>query len=540
MTNNALKTAICSVFCALVMSWPSQAQIEINSLDPAARFDVGVLENGRGSLGPDLWSGTSSEIAKSYILEIPANASPLARELRRSVLLSGGTPPAADTEIALGFYEQARLEKILELENLQIFDEIATRSTIFTRSKDGLQLRAKRALLSASSQEVCTLTQSLDPEERTLPFWAKVRAYCHLVNDEIPAMELTADLLRRSGHKDPGFFALLGLLSGSRTKPVNASQIKAPIHIALAARLDDTGLIKGPLPKRLAAIKALKTDLLPQDRFEYFVRGTRYLTPEQMQSVLGSLSDSAIGVPQALNIDKPWDESQWGGAFKGLKESGNIETSAQFLGLLLAQSEKRGIFGAILPLFASELSMIPASYKAQFHPSVFAKAAVLNRDIDTLRNLHQALEPDDPLRARIALASDALGNGFLLSPLGLDIETRLTADESQDHSRAIRDTYLAVALGAQLPEAAYNSLKSVAKLKGKGAHPADMLALQAAAKRGAKAQTMLIAAQILQSQTTSNTRIDTLARIVQTLADTGLTKQAGFVAAWDFIGLDRE
>ncbi|HHL43344.1 MAG TPA: hypothetical protein ENJ42_07000 [Hellea balneolensis] len=539
MFKQIFTSAVLGLGLAAIPALSASAQIQIDRLDPAARYDIGVLEPGKGALSPDLWNGTDAVRAQRLVENIDTNASAAALSLARTVLLSGGTPPVSDTDIALGFYQKARLAKILQMESLETFDQIANRSSIYTRSKTGLSLRADRALLAGDAAGVCGLIRDLDPEERMQPYWAKVRAYCHFTNNEIPAMELTADLLKRTGHKDPGFFALLGVLSGSRTKPVKTLLIKTPLHMALAMRIQDEKDLSGALPPRLLAQKATRSDLEPDARLKALLAGAHYLSREQIANVLAALAPGALENPSLLDGDNPWDASQWGGAYLALRQSRDIAMSAQWLGRLLGEADRRGVLRDFAPVFASDLSMIPALYQAENGAKTFAKIAVLNHDTGALRGLHQELAPEDPLRGRIALASDALGNGFLLSELGSDIETRLQQD-GVEQSRAIRDTYLAVAMGAKLGEPAFSVIKSVSTLKGKRAHPADLLALGATTRQGAKAESLLVAAAILADKSLRQTQVADLATIIKDLSDAGLSEQAGVLAAEDFLGIDPE
>jgi len=106
-----------------------------------------------------------------------------------------------------------------------------------------------------------------------------------------------------------------------------------------------------------------------------------------------------------------------------------------------------------------EISYLPGEIQGAENLKLFTRVAVNRGDIATLQGLYQSLEEDSAQRDRIALISDAIGNGFALGDLGKDIETRLRAKGAKK-TRAIRDSYLALAMGANLSDSAAEILET--------------------------------------------------------------------------------
>ena len=178
----------------------------------------------------------------------------------------------------------------------------------------------------------------------------------------------------------------------------------------------------------------------------------------------------------------------------------------------------------------TETGRIPALFQAKINTVLFARAAVLREDTATLRGLFQALAIDDPLRMRIALAADALNNGFVFGELGSDIETRL-ASGGDIQSRAVRDSFIAVAMGANLsPES--EAILYTTKLKGRALNPGERIALQTATRRGSKAEIALRIAHMIDGEPL---RADALAALLGTLISVGMYEQAGRLAALDIL-----
>ena len=140
--------------------------------------------------------------------------------------------------------------------------------------------------------------------------------------------------------------------------------------------------------------------------------------------------------------------------------------------------------------------------------------------------------PEGQEQARIALIADALGNGFSLGELGRDIETRLES-EGADKRRAVRDSFIAMAMGARLSGDASVNIMGVSKGGGQAANSGDLLALSAAATASSRAETMLRAAIILDS--TDMLDNPSLAAVISALQEAGLPQFAGRVAAQDFL-----
>ena len=151
--------------------------------------------------------------------------------------------------------------------------------------------------------------------------------------------------------------------------------------------------------------------------------------------------------------------------------------------------------------------------------SLFARHAVITRDIGLLQALYRAVDDDAPERQRLALASDALGGGFYARPLGDGIEAGLEAK----NPLAVHDALIALALGAELSESAEAALSGV----GLGKGPAAWLAIDAAVDRGARAETLLRLAPLAARASTPQEHY----HLVRSLRVAGFSDLAGQAAA---------
>jgi len=542
------RATVLAITCVCVLTFPARAQINIDELTPAGAYDAGVVQPGLHTLGGNLWQNTTALQATKLINAADTNAADTkvkgtARLLIQMALLSSGVPPRPVDSSEREIYNKARLSALLKLRDLTAFDQIFSRADIRKNNPVFNKIIVERALLGGDTNTACTLNDTL-LIDRKAPYWAKLRAFCHFVRGEIPAAELTADLLARAGYDDKIFFALLDKLTGRRFD-IKISNITTPLRIAMLSEiLKSNKLDKKSFPDILLAKIALDMKTSPDDRLFALLGSAHILSLEQIRTVLGGLANAPVKNRKApINHDSQavWNAQKWGEVYQMLDSNHDLNGVANAAGALLTQAQQKGILLPIARALETKISAIPAEYKAKNNVYIFARIAVHNRDTDTLGALFLALKEDNPLRGRIALASDALGGGFLHGELGIDIETRL-ADKAT-RARAVRDSYIAAALGANLSDMATQVLAR-AKLEGQAANlgdsgnSGDLLALHAAARRGAKAELALLAAKIFTEIPPGKMRADNFAAILSAMMSAGMTGTAGHLAALDMLGHD--
>ena len=131
----------------------------------------------------------------------------------------------------------------------------------------------------------------------------------------------------------------------------------------------------------------------------------------------------------------------------------------------------------------------------------------------------------------------------MLGDLGVDIENRLALtgkSNARKKARAVRDTFIAVAMGANLSDTAERVLRKT-KLKRHKINPGALLALQSAAKRGSKAEIALRAGAIWSLEEdilTGGYRSDDMAALLSAMTSVGMYDQAGQLAAYDILSYD--
>lgn len=555
---------------------PSAAQVQIDTLQPASQFDVGMLDAQNGGLDVNLWNDTSAKRATLLINAVPLNIASAAKPLVDAALLSSGIPPQSASSAEMETFQAAKLGALIGFGNLDAYQQITARTPIRANSAAFVTLNVNKALLDGNTDKACDYADSIkDKTQRKTPYWAKLRSFCHIVRGELPAAELTADLIKRSKHKDAGFFALLPILTMDKIslgatslkaplKTLRRASLGSPLHRAMIAHLVKNAVPSAPpanietakdedpsknvalpsvrqilkFPSALAAPLALHNTLPAQSRLAALHQGASALNVQQIETVLAQLSeadDGEVTDVKTLTETRQWTPTHWSDAFTTIRSGTDAAMNTQAASALLAHADRAGILGPISQVLARDLGGFSAGAQAEHTPEFFAQIAAQKGDILALQTLHSALEADHALRGRIALASDALGNGFMLNPLGRDIDERLADSETQ--ANALRDAHIALALGATFSDEAVTTL-----LNDTGAHKSKtsqnygaMLALQEAAHRRAPAQSALLAAQVLGDNDTSALSTHSFYLLLRALNEAGLGQFSRQLAAQDFL-----
>ena len=521
----------------LMAAMPAAAQsVSVGQLGAAQSFDRGPLTAGSGGLDANLWQGVSASRAAAQIDAIDIDgASELSYRFIRRILLSAGVPPQGDSETEAA-YLQATTQAKLALGDYAALDSVSNEQNPLLRDP---KFRANLALSTGDVDGACEESDR-EIDNRSAPFWMQIRIVCHIKREETAAAELTLNFMRENEESDKDFIALADYVLGLKKTTSTKLPSGQPVFTALKALKGGVTSAKTPADY---AKTALSSEGTPNGRLAALFKSGRSLRPEQVKSIMSELqfSDADLaGEGGSYDLDT---------ALEGLKSAvtrtksvaqlyalaNNLSdptSSSHAVAALLNFSEGVGFVPQMTDLLSDSLPFIPADRQAELDAPRFAWAAVRRSDLSALGGIYRSLEAEDPLAGRIALASDALGNGFLLGQLGLDIEERLTKNGTI-RRQAIRDALIALALGAQLSDAAAETLETYTQ--SERINPIQLARLNAAANANARAGTLLYVTQAIGARDVrklSNLEIYTY---VAALSKAGLTREAGELAAFDFL-----
>jgi len=501
LTSLLISTPLC--WGALTASAQS---VIVGQLEAAQSYDVGPLNPNNGGLDASLWQGVSASRASQQIAAInSAELSELPYRFLRRVLLSAGVPPEGDEQAKADYLRNSTAAKL----QLGDYNALASLSDPQNPLQRDAEFRVNLALATRDRKEACSESdRAID--NRTAPFWMQMRIVCHLMRDEAAAAELTLNLMRERDDSDDDFVALadhaLGLRKNAPKNIPNSPVLKLLKEISTGEAETDMDY----------AGRALSNAETANERIEALFKSENRLAPDQVKTILSSLlitgselaggDESIFDVESALaNLEAADTRGKSVGQLYSLATNyGDPYASAQATAALLKFSESVDYLPQMSDVLSETILFIPAEAQVELDPPRFAWAALRRGDLSALGALYRSLEAEDPLAGRIALASDALGNGFVLGQLGLDIESRINA-----------------MLGNETRKERIN--------------PVELARLNASAKIGARAGTLLYVVQGIGEREPKELTGLELYSYISALSQAGLTREAGELAAFDFL-----
>ena len=515
-----MKALLLTTIFGLAPAFAHAQSIEIGQLGAAQAYDAGVIDARTGGLDAALWQGTSAKTAIRLMKKLPLSSDKdIVQDMIEAVVLSAGVPPEGDTSE----YDQTRLKTVMAMGDKAALDNLAARNPEITRDPS---VRTDLALAGGDVTAACQIADNIT-EGRGEPHWAKLRAFCHVEREEISAAELTTELLQSSGYDDAVFFGLMKVLTGASKTLPNMKNLSDPLLRVMSNRA-------GGGDNKLSEQTATNPEAKPEDRLKAVFEFANQLSDAQINAVFSDLAFNQDDLIGSSSFDLESAKANMGPQgtaqiFQLANSSGDVRTSLEAMALIFKAADKKGVFSRYAALFQSNLAIIPAGMQAEADIKLFTRAAIERGDIGALQGFYQAM-PEGPQKLRMALVADALGNGFTLGTLGEDIESRLAGEGAKKH-RAIRDTFIAVAMGSRLSGDAEAILEGVGQGNGIAIKPGDLLALSAAAKAGSRAETALRAAVMIERGTLDD---PSMAAVIDALQTAGLPQFAGRLAAEDF------
>lgn len=509
-------------FAALTLISGVAAQdsgIEVRQLGALDPLEVGVAQNG---LGDALWAGSTVQTAIAALEGLPAAdsdgyRSPSRANLVSLALLSGGTPPQGGRGNAS--LATLRADRLLAAAGAEAAFSLLERTPGLDRVPDLARLHAETGFAIAAGEAACRTSNGL-VIGRDRPYWLRARSFCHALNGEDAAAELTADLARTAEPDDDFDGLLYAVTIGSWT--VDRVSADTGLDWALAA----VSPADGRPVVNLNDAPAWLVDVAEAN-------ATRPELQVDPALALEGLSMQEGGArQQRLNqlITQPLDRL----------------VAAQALGVALREAHTRGEFMQTARRYGRQVSTLPITFETIDFGGHFALAALSVGDISTAqrwrqvledgppaRRVSQAFDPDKPNSPTGSIAEQDQSAWQPASPaylVGLDLAFRVARND-------IRSSSTGALIAARFENSAVG-LGDAAGLAGLGAPvPADfrlavlrgeaqqvspaLIAMDSAALAGARAETALLAAQVLDDGPAGASALE-LMRITAALDRVGL------------------
>lgn len=204
---------------------------ELAAIDPAG---AGLVSASSGGFSSNLWAGSARTAVTSRLAQLPsAPNSPAMQQLTRRLLLTAATPPIGAAPPEEPSLLALRLSKLIAN---GLINDAATLAAQSPRDDSfARQAFAEALLLQAREADACGDGTALR-EQANDPYWLKLRALCHILQNDNQAALLTLDIMRERAVNDDVFFALAEALTEGRAVQVAALPAPSGIHLAMLRR----------------------------------------------------------------------------------------------------------------------------------------------------------------------------------------------------------------------------------------------------------------------------------------------------------------
>tara|TARA_R110002126_G_scaffold18360_6_gene70460 strand:- start:21128 stop:22702 length:1575 start_codon:yes stop_codon:yes gene_type:complete len=505
----------------------AQGPIEVQSLDALDPLEVGLPG---AALGISLWDGSDADMASRVLMLLPeasrdGYASPALADLARSVLSSGGYPPAGGRgNPALPVL---RADRLLAAGGVFEAYDLLERTPNLNQNEALSRLHAELAFATGNTRSACHSADAL-LRGREQAYWLRARAVCLALDGQESAAELTAELARNSSD-DVGYDTMLYALTLDGNPPPALPPVDSGLKLSMAFQLDGE-----------TDLDTLEVGTAP-GWLQRFVHGRAMPAPVPA-------SDPAQALAAALALSGP---GRTAGLETVLVQGVDRSIAAGALSGLLDDAVASDGFAVAARRYGREVHTLPVTRETLADGYRFALAALLSGDLRTASQWRDALM-DGPPQPQPVMAFDETGkpidpldDAMLVevppawvppSPrrmVNLDLaiaiaRDRLSGDQTSALLGAHFEAYGPSALADML---AFNRLGAgeVAGLRPALllAAPAtvgpEVLAMEAAARSGAGAEAALLAIAVLAG---APLNAETLSRSIVVLDQLGLRRAA--------------
>jgi hypothetical protein len=209
----------------------------------------------RTASGPDLWKGTSADLARSVIGGLGEHPlSPGMNQLARQLLATGARGPdgASDDADLAG----DRVLALIRLGDLEAARGVLARTPGVAAHARLSQAAAELALWSGDTPRACAVGDALS-EGRDGGFWLRLRALCLASAGKSAEAQLALDLAAAAPARDPAVNRLVSALVNGGPLPPASADTALAYAASRALKLDLAGAVAtAPLP----ALEGLAAD----------------------------------------------------------------------------------------------------------------------------------------------------------------------------------------------------------------------------------------------------------------------------------------
>lgn len=249
--------------------------IRVNRLDAPGESSAGVLGEQDGGLPLTLWEGSDRGVIEALFARLPAHyRSPVARDLARRLLLSGGQMPEARPGDA-GLLAR-RIELVLTLGDAEGAVALAQAAGGAAPPPEVAEPLTEALLALGENDRACgTVEGQIRLGGRG--YWQRASVFCDILAKRLDAADLTLSLLAEASDPDPLFRTLANALLDGADVNIEATPEMSALHLSMALGgkttvIRNSDVMPPHLARRLLTASAADSD----SRIAAGVRATRH------------------------------------------------------------------------------------------------------------------------------------------------------------------------------------------------------------------------------------------------------------------------
>jgi hypothetical protein len=495
--------------------------IETQALRELDAWSVSALSRAEGALAPDLWSRSDPAFLALALERLPAvYESPAMQTLARRVLLSGGDAPRGNARDAARRRFEA-LGKMGAADELAMMAAGAGPSVTDTHIA---QYAAQAELARGRRAEACARGRNAVAGDAPVPFLLRLRAYCAAVTGDRAAADLALEFARAANAEDAWYTGAIAAAGGAP----GARPPAARYDNSLAVQLSIAGSLRpGPNPLNNASSLALVA----------LARAENAPQPQRAQAAALAFRRGVISAQEARTILRATPAEITSAlppiatALRQVEAAPGSLEAATAIATTLRQASAPADFAAVARFFKDDIAALQSA-PDQAAALAFARAAILSGDVNVAQRLLTSARQAGVEEAALAPldAAFAVLTGVRGEQATMAMQRRIDQAGASLARAAARDVAILSALGAPINGTIQSFVLTNAPQGGARADTGAMLALNAAAERGASGEGALLAVIAAGEGGSARLDADSLERLIRALRALRLEDDARRVA----------
>jgi len=481
------RQALCAALVAALLVGPASAQIEDSGLGQVDPWGLGFLTPSDTAFQTGTWRGARSEDLLPMLKDVRTSGlTPAERTLLRRVILSPALAPVGDEADAM-LAERARIA--FELGEAQAAAALMTR---LKTPPEGLQPDEIAADLNLAMGNEATACANLSDPDHEGAYWAKLRAVCAALSGNTSGAELAIEMAQSQGVKDSWLLNAVFAASGEMPNPPKA-RFEDGLSLAMSMRANLQATPKEAAPGRpdIAAAMARRRLLAPALRVKAanLAAADGLITADEHRKAYNAAL-AADGYVQATALDKAYFAAS--DAFKAKPEQ-----AAALAAALKEASGDAARFAAVSRLLSADVARLPVDPDTAPYALTFARAAIGAGDMAEASRWTGAIDLEGAtlpafetawIDGVVVLAGSNAGSRSVAKVSRRLMESATTTSEKRAAAQLMS---LWSAFYTTAPSDGRNFIAVESAAPGKALPPGKVLAVLAATRSGAAAETVL-------------------------------------------------